>query len=203
MHNLNRNENSSKTPKTLVFQIAFSVMISLLPSLVFCQKNKKTERVVDFKQEVKTIKIKSPMKVILTTETTGLVSVFGSKKAVNSIKIRQKNGRLVLRKAFFASQKSNPFIVVSAPDLQHLFVEENSVVESTGVLNLKALEVVVNADASVRLRIDCETVATSLKGNGTVHIEGYFKQSEIRKDPFGWCQVQYHRQPDAIVSDPH
>lgn len=203
MHLLDQIENSSKISKSHAFQLAFSTLILLLPSLVFCQNNKKSERVVTFKQEVKAVKIKSPMKVIIATEKTGLVSVFGSKKAVNSIKIRQKNGELVLRKSFFASQKSNPFLVVSAPDMQQLIVQGNSLVESIGVLNLQALEVVVNADANVKLHIDSEWVATALRGNGSVQIEGCFKQSEIRKDPFGWCQVQYHRQADAIVSDPH
>ena len=92
---------------------------------------------------------------------------------------------------------------MSAPALRKLHVKENSMIESSGLLHLPDLEVVVNSDANVRLRLDGNAVATSLKGNGSVHIEGYYQQTAIRKDPFGWCHVKYHDLPEALVADPH
>lgn len=203
MSHQNQIKKQSKNSLLNFNQIVLVALLACLPCLLFCQKEGKVEKTIPFPNGITELRIKSPINVILTTDTSSLVSVFGSKKAVRGIRIKEKNGKLTLRKAFFSPLKSSPFIVVSAPALRKLNVVENSTVESSGLLSLSSLEVVVNADATVRLRIDGDSVTTTLKGNGSVHIEGYYQQSEVRKDPFGWCQVQYHRVSTAFVSDPH
>ena len=196
-------ENHLSEGKVKLIALSLLLPFMLFPNLLICQNMAKTEQVTKFKHEIKQLEIKSPLKIILTTDASNLISVFGTKKAVKAIRIKEKNGKLTLRRSFFAPSKYSPFIVVSVPALEKLLVLENATIESSGLMRLTSFEVVVNADANVCLRVDADVLNISLKGNGAVNIEGYFQRSEIRKDLFGWCHVQYHRVAEAIVSDPH
>ena len=143
-------------------------------------------KTVDIARPVEELVLSGELNVVLVEGSVQRVRIEGDEAGVNSIRLKTGKGKLKISTAFLAFTRKKTLVTLSLPNLKLLKITGDALVKSKGVLHISDLELILDSDGKVSLKVAGSTVKTRLRGRGSIRIIGAFRQITSHSTVDGW-----------------